>query len=173
LDQPLSGVFRRLSQGRLAQIMLRAEDGALLLRLDCECFAIPFELRPGIVVIDVRDGNAPEGSAFEANAAGERQPPLLGGAPQSVKLSEPAKPIETAILVQPPPTFTAAIDDAARLLQTLPSVPIPAPVAALEQTREELLWQLSKGVASGVVEPAPTLRRPSTIIATFSRGCGV
>lgn len=153
----LSGVFRRLSQGRLAQIMLRAEDGALLLRLDCECFAIPFELRPGIVVIDVRDGNAPEGSAFEANAAGERQPPLLGGAPQSVKLSEPAKPIETAILVQPPSTFTAAIDDAARLLQTLPSVPIPAPVAALEQTREELLWQLSKGVASGVVEPAPTL----------------
>jgi hypothetical protein len=73
----LADVFRPLTRERLAAIWVDPATGALELGVPCACHALPFEPRPGIVVIDLHDGPAPPGSAFERDAAGQVLPPLL------------------------------------------------------------------------------------------------
>ncbi len=72
----LSRVFGPLSKGRLAAIAPAPDAKGLGFSLGCACYAIPFELRPGIVVIDLRDGAPPAGSAFELDEQGNPLPPL-------------------------------------------------------------------------------------------------
>ncbi len=73
----LADVFRPLTRARLATVWADPATGALELGVTCACHALPFEPRPGIVVIDLRAGPAPAGSAFEQDAAGRTLAPLL------------------------------------------------------------------------------------------------
>ena len=61
----LAGVFKLIRRDRLAAIAVDASTGNLQIGLACPCYAIPFEFRPGIIVIDIRDGAPPDGSSFE------------------------------------------------------------------------------------------------------------
>lgn len=70
----LTDVFRLIPRTRLTAIW--AEGGRLRMTLRCACHAVAFEQRPGIVVIDLRDGPPPAGSAWERLADGATAPPL-------------------------------------------------------------------------------------------------
>ncbi|HEX9857991.1 MAG TPA: hypothetical protein VGA75_06510, partial [Paracoccaceae bacterium] len=61
----LSQIYRRVPRHRLAAIWVDPASGTLHLGIGCACHALPFEFRPGIVVIDLRDGPPPAGSSFE------------------------------------------------------------------------------------------------------------
>ena len=74
----LRDVYRLIPRTRLGAIYSDPGSGHLRLRVPCSCHAIPFELRPGVVVIDLHDGLPPEGSSFELASDGKARLPPLG-----------------------------------------------------------------------------------------------
>ncbi len=207
----LSGVFDLIRRNRLAAISIDAETGNLEFGLACACHAIPFEFRPGVIVIDVRDGAPPAGSSFElplaeTSAAAVQAPPVgdtIAEAPavqtetnvspfvsdETLPEQPPTEPtvapeipprwvfsaapaLAGALPDEPPPkddvrqwlALDAAANNAAqRNLHATPRQFFPpnAPLAAL---RDDLLMQISRGAARGIVDIAsPALRTAETL----------
>lgn len=77
----LARVFQRIGRDRLAEVWVEPETGALRLGVACACNALPFEYRPGVLVIDLRDGPPPEASVFELAPDGTRMAALTQRAP--------------------------------------------------------------------------------------------
>ncbi len=142
----LSAAFRLIGKGRLAAIWADPQSHELRLGIACACHAIPFEFRPGIVVIDLRDGPPPAGSSFELALDGQTAPALSDRPPPRPK---------------PRPDGAAQgydwQDQALADLQagSAPSSEgLPAVDPALAPMRAELLRDLSAGAAEGVVDLA-------------------
>ncbi|MDZ4095863.1 MAG: hypothetical protein U1D35_13270 [Paracoccaceae bacterium] len=141
----LSQVYKLISHDRLSAIGVDPVSGNLLLKMSCVCHAQPFEFRPGVVVIDLRDGRPPAGSSFELTLD-EKNPsqPLSTQKPRAL-----TRPVEEA------PAFdwlrlskAGKPSDAARFS----AIPIPAPGADLAPLRDNLMRQLSDGATRGVVQ---------------------
>ena len=142
----LTEAFALIGKGRLAALWADPDSGDLRLGIACACYAMPFEFRPGIIVMDLKDGPAPKGSSFELSVDGSIPPAL---AARNVATIRPRpRPdtvavgydwLQTRAYRSKPPK-----DDEARLEA------IPDPV--LEPLRESLLWQMSKGAAAGIVD---------------------
>lgn len=139
-DQPtfdMSSVWDRIPKTRLQALRTDPLTGALQMTLACACHIFPFEYQPGIVVLDIKPGPAPAGSAFEAGFA-------LGGA-------------ETATL--PAETVAAPIYDwlqsgrpAVKPARATAEIALPTGSVSLDPLRMELLEQISRGAAQGVVD---------------------
>lgn len=133
----LSRVWDRIPRTRLQALRTDPQTGALLLTLACDCHVFPFEYRPGTVVLDIREGAAPAGSAFEA-------PFRLAAAEVGAPLARTAEPARYDWLDAP----AAAVAE--------PWSRSPLPIApgrvALDPLRNELLEQISRGAAAGVVD---------------------
>lgn len=65
LPYDLSKVFNLIRKDRLKSISVDEKTGSLRFNLGCQCHVIAFEFRPGIIVIDLRDGIPEEGSSTE------------------------------------------------------------------------------------------------------------
>ena len=145
----LTDIFRRITRDRLAAAWADPDDGMLRLQVACACHALPFELRPGVLVIDIRDGPPPPGSSFETTMDGTIAP-ALAARPQI----RPRQRQETAPI---PFDWTTQF----RPGQTDPLVP-PPPLPAPSHTalREELLRGLSQGMAEGLIDPVSRLPSP-------------
>lgn len=150
----LSAIYRRIETNRLASISF--DKGVLQLQIACACYAMPFEFRDGILVLDIKDGSAPEGSSFELLADGTQAPPLRAKETLPASNQDP-KPEVTAQSMVQPIDVDAAIAVASRVQTN--TVPILAPSRSpdLDEAREDLLWQLSKGVVEGVVDVVESL----------------
>ncbi len=74
----LSKAFSLIDRKRLASIWVDPESNDLLFGLGCACHAIPFEFRPDVLVIDIRDGAASKGSSFEQALDGGTLPETCG-----------------------------------------------------------------------------------------------
>lgn len=155
-EYDLSDVYRRINPDRLTRI--EPNEQGLQLTLNCVCHAIPFELRPGIVVIDLKDGAAPDGSSFELEAGGVRLPPLA-----KVEASEAEQELapEASSYVAEP-VLIDAISGAARIQKAVDLLPVQTGQPSLNEARDELLWRLSKGAAEGVVEVTEGLDHDQT-----------
>jgi hypothetical protein len=135
----LSGVWDRIPRSRLQALRADPESGALLLTLACDCHVFPFEVQPGVVVLDIRNGQAPPGSAFEAALAPADAPRPGGQAPRAGAVAAydwldlPRLPADTGS------------DPFHDFLGGRASV-------SLAPLRDELLLQLSRGAAEGVVD---------------------
>ncbi|MES2665739.1 MAG: hypothetical protein V4712_06530 [Pseudomonadota bacterium] len=158
----LAGVFDRIPRNRLAGIWADPATGNLRLGIGCACHAVPFEFRPGIIVIDLKDGPPPKGSAFEAG--------LQGGTTAALDARPAPKPRARPWAAPSGYDWTAARPSPPR-----PPEPAPAPkleAAALVPLRDALLAQLSKGMAEGVVDmarPAPRQGFSAPAVASFSQ----
>ncbi len=143
-DYDLTETFKLIGKSRLAGIATDPVSGALNLAIACACYAIPFEFRPGIIVIDLRDGSPPKGSSFEE--------------PLENAVAQPEAPVDTA----DPPARYNWMDLALTQLRTGQPVAANAPPLApqpdidpdLQPLRDSLLHQLSRGAAQGVVDMA-------------------
>lgn len=161
----LTAAFKLIGKSRLAGISADPANGVLHLAIACACYAIPFEFRPGIVVIDLRDGAPPKGSSFELPLA----PPVAAKRDTSV---EPILPDSTGA------SYDWTVHVLAQLHGDQPEVPQDQPVApqlrsqpALQPLRESLLHQLSRGAAEGVVDMAklqPSDPHPGTAANSFT-----
>lgn len=156
----LTQAFRLIGKSRLAAIWADPADGTLRLGLACACHALPFEFRPGIIVVDLRDGPPPKGSSFELGLDGRLSEPLAQR-PQPRPRPRPALPppggydwqelalgrLRPGGDVPPPPATVVRRPD------VLPPDP------ALDPLRAALLQQMARGAAQGVVDmtvrPAP------------------
>lgn len=173
----LSRAFDRIARNRVSALWRDPASGRLRLRLACDCHAIAFEFRPGIVVIDIRPGAPPEGSAFEqplpSSQADADTPP--GGAARD---DAPARPDprggsadEWAAVSSARPAIAARADARggydwldewfARSDEATGGRGAGAPVLAGPESgalREALLEGISRGISEGVVSAADPLR---------------
>lgn len=143
----LTETFKVIGKSRLAGISSDPASGILNLAIACACYAIPFEFRPGIVVIDLRDGRPPKGSSFEE--------PLAQAAAQSETIAE-AAPADAMVA-----NYDWTLQAVAQLRAGEPEItsagsfaPLPNSDPALQPLRDSLLHQLSRGAAEGVVDMA-------------------
>jgi tetratricopeptide (TPR) repeat protein len=60
-----SGVFRRISRDRIKDISVSEDNSNITLTVDCACHADAFEFRPGLLVVDIKDGLPAQSSPFE------------------------------------------------------------------------------------------------------------
>ncbi len=125
----LERVFDKIPKDRLSALWRDPASGRLRLSLSCACHAIAFEFRPDTVVIDVKPGAPPTGSAFE-----EPLDPAPAAAPGYDWLA-----VRDETRAAPAPALAAPLDVGA---------PDAGPVKAA------LLEQISRGVAEGVVDVA-------------------
>lgn len=137
-DQPvfdLSTVWQRIPKTRLQALQSDPETGALQLSLACACHVFPFEYEPGVIVLDVKPGPAPAGSAFEAEFA------LMAG----------AFPKDPEVLA--PQAYDWRADPEAGLPQLATVLPsLPTGGVSLNPLREQLLEEISRGAAEGLVD---------------------
>ena len=156
----LSHVFDQIDKTRLAAIWADPDSGALQFGVACACYALPFEFRPGIIVVDLRDGAPPKGSSFEL--------PLDGSTPIALTAHAPTRPRPKPFSppAGPRPIFNwqdFATDPVARI-QPLTPIPLPETVSGtadgpaidpnLESLRLSLIRQMSRGAAQGIVDMA-------------------
>lgn len=152
----LSTVFDLIGTGRLAAIWANPETDALQIGVACACHAIPFEFRPGIVVIDIKDGAPPAGSSFELT---------LDGTPASVLAARATPRPRSRPKTEAVPLYDWTANalvahrtpDAARGADAAPSDVLTGIVLDridpdTQVLRETLLRQLSRGAAQGVVD---------------------
>lgn len=134
----LSRVWQRIPKTRLQAIRVDPENGALHLALACACHVFPFEYRPGVIVLDIRNGPAPPGSAFEARF----DLPLGADRPASPRNPAPSG-YDWLDVVRP--DAGADPDKGFHLPRADLSV-------SLDPLRDELLEQISRGAVAGVVD---------------------
>jgi hypothetical protein len=147
----LDDAFRVITRDRLTGLAALDDGRGLRLTLGCTCHAVGFDYRPGIVVIDLRDGPPPDGSSFELSDTGERAPPLQ-------RSETTTRPMARALM-----TWNWAEQS---LKQTMkdPALPIAAPPLADAQTlalRDTLLKQFADGASRGLVAPVADLPIPA------------
>jgi hypothetical protein len=176
----LSAAFKVIGRQRLAGLAVDASTGALLVSLGCNCYAMPFEFRPGTIVLDLRDGPPPANSPFEAPvllgaaevtegnmaeavAAGPNPMTLAWvdsalAARDSMASTTPAMAPQGDDMSDAEAEFepeTEPVDEPQALAEALPEVAVPlSPLLdpGLAPLRDELMRELSRGVAQGVVQ---------------------
>lgn len=143
-EYDLAPVFDRIGKTRLAAISANAETGELDIGFACACHAIAFEFRPGIIVIDLRDGAPPKGSSFEESL------------PEGTRAITAPKPLprpktQTALPAAPPYNWLDRF--AGAKMPEKPSLsPLPSSKPDLQPLRDQLLRQLSRGASEGVID---------------------
>jgi hypothetical protein len=165
LDYDLTKAFDLIGKSRLAALGRDPNTGDLALGIACACHAMPFEFRPGIVVIDLYDGEPPPGSSFE-----QPLPPLTDAPPPAETGAAP--PTEVSDLAPPPDAETlvsgydwtklsleqmgVAVGEPAPAAQPLPATPVTDSLAPdLDKLRESLVQQMGAGATAGFIELAP------------------
>lgn len=154
----LTGVYDMIPRGRLASVWSDPETGTLRIGIGCACHAQPFEFRPGIVVIDLKDGPPPAGSSFEQALDGRALPGLVDRKP----LRPRARPVPAGTAVEAPAPYDwlalvtgrdpAPAPTPAGRAPAVPPTTLPGPDPSLQPLRDALLHQLSRGAAQGVVD---------------------
>ncbi|MFV0492474.1 MAG: hypothetical protein ACK5M4_11705 [Pseudorhodobacter sp.] len=159
----LTDVFQRMGRDRLSAIFADPETGDLRLRIPCNCHIIPFELRTGVIVLDINDGPAPKDTSFELSADGTRAKPL-GQKPVVKRAARRPPPAPGQIMVKNTLDWRRDLAKAARLSIAPPEIPQESlrPRTNLIPMREAVLWELSRGAASGIVDMVPRLSEASS-----------
>ncbi len=156
----VSDVYRMIPRNRISAVWADPESGALNLRIACACHALPYELQPGILVVDVRDGPAPPGSSFELSLTASPVPPLVDAIPARPKRRPGAA---DGVTGQPaasfPPIGAIATGVSGQSPSLMPT--LTAETVDMFSMRDNLLRELSDGSARGVVTlqlpPEPSL----------------
>ena len=155
----LTRVFDEIQRNRLASIWMDPASGGLRLGVACACHAIPFEFRPGIIVVDLRDGPPPKGSSFELALDGSPATDLAArGTPRP--RSRPAA--AAGMGVQPAASglrydWIAASNPAPAAKPEFSLAPTPVIVDKTHDIgplKDALLRQLGRGAAQGIVQMA-------------------
>jgi hypothetical protein len=147
-DQPtydLSRVWDRIARTRLQSLRVDPATGALQLSLACDCHVFPFEYRPGMIVLDIKDGAPPPGSSFEAALDTDGAVATDDHVPVA---TEPASGDVMAYDWRVDRSESPPDARAARPLD------LPTGSVSLDPLRDELLAQISRGAADGIVDMA-------------------
>lgn len=134
-DYDLTAVWQRIARTRITALDADAATGTLRLTLGCDCHLFPFEYQPGVVVLDIKPGPAPQGSAFEA--AFVDPPPSLPPSPGGDRAAG---------------YDWLSIPSGTSGRRPVTTLPLPTGEVSLEPVRDALLEQIARGAADGVVD---------------------
>ncbi len=177
----LSQAFDKIPRSRISALRRDGETGFLQMDLVCACYAIAFEVRPGIVAIDVRNGLAPADSEYEkplnfrstVRGGNTAAPPPDFPVFPRIKAAPGSSPARAGAgktnydwleiagygqMPQPDINEEEASDEAFFLLDPL---------------RDTLLRQISRGILEGVVEPGSLEDLPEAAKAPFADAPGL
>lgn len=176
----LSDAFRLIGRERVASVRADPVTGTFRMGLGCACHILPFALRPDVVVIDVRDGPAPEGWGFEASLDGDPVVPLasrhtgpanLGGAGEG----QPAPWDWRNIALGN--RWSEAADDArpAPVRRAGPPLPVPANPELASMLADGFARAATQGLVDPVEKPPVSVSQPVLPVpmARISLGIGV
>ena len=136
----LSRVWQRIPRTRLQALRSDPQTGVLNLMLACLCHVFPFEYRPGMIVLDIKPGPAPPGSAFEQPFAARDS-------------AFPRPPVSVTPARKDPQDYDWLERTGATLPPTEgPALALDSGPVSLDPLRQELLEQISRGAAEGVVD---------------------
>jgi hypothetical protein len=160
----LTNVFAFITRLRLAALWATPESGQVQIGLACACHAIPFEFRPGIIVIDLKDGPPPKGSSFEVMLDGTSATPI-----EPPQTPRPRPRPDSQDSMAPTPAEDVAVYDWTQAAHSSlrsrtadqpaasPSVQAQSLLPAdpgLQPLRKEILQQIARGASQGVVDMA-------------------
>jgi hypothetical protein len=154
----LTDTFRRIDRNRVSHASIAPETGDLVFTTSCDCYAMPFMLSNGLLVIDFKDGQAPANSPFERDVNGKAL-----ATRSEMRAPQENLPLEKPVYSQTqitPTVLSDAITDASRIPDGIGTRDAIATSTQFDQIKEELLWQLSKGAADGVVVAASPFKAP-------------
>ncbi|MBY6154489.1 hypothetical protein KUV47_14795 [Vannielia litorea] len=168
----LTGAFDLIPRARIGTLEFNATKGLLSIGVRCNCHAEAFQIRTNILVVDIRDGPAPEGNAFTVPLF----PPTPAPANEPDRTPPPVAEVAEGVL---PPLHSGALRKRYDRLVVLPnarSEPAETPPAAMHAREEplttdafaearerrriaeieaELLKQLARAGSQGMVKPNP------------------
>ncbi len=173
----LTQAFARIPRDKVSALWRDPESGQLRFSLSCPCYAAAFEFRPGIVVIDIKPGQPPAGSAFEEPLSPPEPPPPVPApaiAGDTDPMVDPTVPSAPAPATDPTPAYDwlAISRDTAEHADPLP-LPFAVEDPRLDPLRAALLAQISRGAAAGVVEMAEHPAMPDPARTGTSDGVGM
>ncbi|MFN5998914.1 MAG: hypothetical protein ACK47C_14680 [Paracoccaceae bacterium] len=154
-DYDLSSVWQRIARTRVAALEADASTGTLKVTLGCDCHLFPFEYQPGVVVLDIKPGPAPQGSAFEA-AFKEQTPAALPSPGDETTSAYDWLSTPSASSIRRPVTILPLL--------------LPTGEVSLEPIRDALLEQIARGAADGVVDmglPLPGQSAPAVDVVAL------
>ena len=164
----LAKAFDLIGKTRLAALQQDPQTGDLTLGIACSCHAVPFEFRPGIVVVDLYDGVPQAGSSFE-----QPLPPLAtapAAAPPAPAPVPPAPAPDAQTLVTGYDWTKLSLESMGLALGEPPQQAQNRPVAAppdaldpnLDKLRETLVRDMGAGATAGLIQLAPPKPGPET-----------
>lgn len=138
LEYDLTGAFKRIPKTRIADVSQVPTTSDLHIVAACACHVTAFAFRPNVIVVDIKAGEPPAKSAFEA--------PLVSFASS---ISAPEKPISTVV----PESRAIALDWTGRIAAPIqPQRPAPNLTSRIPQGfRETIVEQLGKAASQGLV----------------------
>lgn len=157
----LSRVFRLIPRDRIQAVTATAGTGLITLQSDCDCHADAFEISPGKLVVDIKDGPGPE--------------PLPETASAVLPVNGHPSAAATEVLTRPPLTLIGGFLDTNPAETTPASSPLSehqlpqaASGASAAELQKMLLQELGRAAAQGLVEadvapppvPAPIAPAP-------------
>ncbi|SIO49809.1 hypothetical protein SAMN05444722_2727 [Rhodovulum sp. ES.010] len=138
------GVFDLIPRTRIRDVGA-AGPGEVAVQVGEGVHAQAFTLRPGVVVLDIRDGPPPQGSPFETPLAQAQPDPPPAPVPEPVA-PRPAVRLPIDVGRTPPPPLVGRF---------LPPERRPAaPDPRVESARNDLLKQIGRAASQGLLEPA-------------------
>lgn len=160
----MTKAFDLIGKSRLAALWVDSKTGDLHLGIACSCYVVPFEFRPGIVVIDLHDGAPPKGSSFEQ--------PIDSPVPAPGPPEEPVPAAPEAMAASAYNWTDLALQrDGLASGDNAPSNPaktyFQSPLVvdhALEPLRQSLIEEMARGASQGIVDmekPKKVAEEPS------------
>lgn len=157
--------FDLIRKNRLAAIWADSATGDLHFSIVCLCYAMPFEFRPGIIVVDLHDGPPPKGSSFELPLDGPM--PVMALPEHELPKPQPPQPAYSWTDFAP----SRVGPEATVQVQTWPypqGKEMLTVDLGLEPLRLSLMEELSRGASQGIVDmakPTKTAEQPTEEVA--------
>lgn len=156
----VSTVFDLIPKSRLSGIFADPVTGNLQMTVGCPCYVVAFSLNAQTIVIDLRNGPAPENSSFESGLDGRIWPAL------QLATDTIARPISRSSGNGAVPTYNWLTATPAPEPMSVP-LPVAQSQDAGSAIRETLVAQLAAGAARSVIELALPENRPLKDKAPF------
>lgn len=174
----ISEVYHRISHDRIKNLTVSEDNSRITLDLGCNCHADAFEFRPGLLVIDVKEGLPPATSRFEADFnSGELVKSQHSGAEaieqttQNTPESKGEKPVVSLPLRLP--KEQAPVNPFNGQIGGKYDIEVHAPTKAVVEMQSEILHQISRAASQGLLDaniPHPVHAEPNDLEAGEASG---
>ncbi len=153
----VSDVYRRISRDRIKSLAISEDNTRITLVIGCECHADAFEFRPGLLVVDVKDGQPSATSRFEvAFDSGELSADQNADASESgnppVHSAENTPTLPMDILPFGPPLVRSQTNPRVGLFVENADAASQSPTKHVAEMQSTILRQIGRAAAQGLLD---------------------